>query len=158
MKVTGVFSWKYILKLLKAVLRSELIHSSLALFLFFFGSRCSFLVHLGLALQNIDFGCSDITCTCKWSFFLCSVFSYSSFLFFFGEDTFILFTLSSLPSPVHSCSLAGIHSFCYSYISPVIPPVFQLSFIWSLLLFHVLGCFFGVVCCRTLNSVAYLQS
>lgn len=90
MKVTGVFSWKYILKLLKAVLRSEFIHSSLALFLFFFRSRCSFLVHLGLALQNIDFGCSDITCTCKWSFFLCSVFSYSSFLFFFWWRHFYL--------------------------------------------------------------------
>lgn len=33
------------------------------------------------------------------------------------------------PPPVPSCSLAGIHFFCYSRMPPVILPVFQLTFI-----------------------------
>lgn len=52
--------------------------------------------------------------------------SFASGFFLLCEDTSTLFT--SLPSPVHRGSLAGIHSFWCSYIPEEMQPMFLLSF------------------------------
>lgn len=74
--------------------------------------------------------------------------SFASGFFLLCEDTSTLFT--SLPSPVHRGSLAGIHFFWCSYIPEEMQPMFHLSFSWGLL-----GLGFFCCCCLSLHHFIF---
>lgn len=139
-------------------------------FLFFFRERlrirCSFLVCLGVALHNIDFCCSDITCKCKWSFFLCShsfwnptvtsascpnfpsVVSFSFFFSFFCEDSFYL---------VHSLLSSQLTAVAWQQSTPFVSltylPWSYPYFSWGLVKVCLFSTYLRFFCCVALHFI-----